>query len=76
MTKDEVIKRFKHYVNTYGPEHCYDTDCFILDMLYGIGSSLDDKYKFKSGLDLFLIEKVKPVIDRVANDDFSSPKAR
>lgn len=45
-----AVESFQHFVSTYSNQPCYESysnSTYILDMLYGIGISLDkEKYKF------------------------------
>ena len=51
---EEVVSKFKKYVETYKPKHTGGMESvFIKDMLYGIGIAIDDKYRFGSGFDLW-----------------------
>lgn len=76
-TMENVVADYSKYVNTYGDqgiaEHFGD-DTFIDDMLYGMGTALDEKYRFAAGFcdfremilthllsDPFLAEKFKDI---------------
>ena len=59
---EKIIERFQKYVATYKPEHaCGMESVFIKDMLYGIGRSIDDKYSWATGFDLWKKELQKYV---------------
>lgn len=51
--KKRVFENFKKYVNTYSEKEFIDEKCFIDDMIYGIGISLDKKYEWSQGYDKF-----------------------
>ena len=49
--------KFKEYVNTYDPtKDSFDDFCIIEDMVYGLGISLDDKYRMADGFRKFLVD--------------------
>lgn len=63
--KNESIRLYKKYVKSYKAIDCIEEpECFIEDMLYGIGASLSDEYDFASGYNKFILEFVKPLVDR------------
>jgi len=47
---------FLDYVNSYDPKKLADdkVDIIVKDLLYGIGISLDDRFKFADGYKLFM----------------------
>lgn len=63
-------KKFKDYVNTYDPKYHANNDYKIIieDMLYGIGISVDGKFKWPKGYKKFkdFIEKyeIKKQLDK------------
>lgn len=47
-------EKFKNFVNTYDPKiHAINKKTILNDMLYGLGISLDEKYRYFSGYKLF-----------------------
>ena len=50
------FEKFKQYVNTYDPKKdgCSDDTIIIKDMIYGIGVSYKEKYKFGQGYIKFI----------------------
>jgi len=60
MTK-ERIEYFRDYVKSYS--HDVDEKTFILDMLYGIGISINrEKYSWGEGFEKFMQEKIESLI--------------
>jgi len=55
-SKNFDFEKFKNYVNTYDPERLGNNqvDSIIKDMLYGIGISLGDKFRFSDGYKKFM----------------------
>lgn len=60
--KEEMIEKFKHYVNTYEPHMTMSPETFMRDMIYGIGRSMCDEYEFAVGY-LKFIDRVKKLIE-------------
>ncbi len=59
--EDLMIDSFKKYVESYEVENCCGEDCFIKDMLYGIGVAVDPVgYKFAGGFAKFL-DRIKEI---------------
>ena len=54
-TKKQVIEKFQGYVKTYKEDDWVSEsdEIFLDDMLYYLGASLDDKFKFANGFSDF-----------------------
>ena len=59
---DEIVAKFKHYVETYETHDSQSTEMFIDDMLYGIGQSMSREYAFAKGYIKFK-DRIKEKID-------------
>ena len=47
-------EKFKEYVNTYDvKQHSVNDKCTFEDMLYGLATALDNKYRWANGYRLF-----------------------
>ena len=67
-----LLNYLRTYKNQLGWES-YTQDTWIKDILYGLGLSISKKrYGFRDGFDLFLIEKIKPLIEEIENDEVRS----
>ena len=57
-----AVKYLQKYMDTYPVQvgyEAYSKETFIDDILYGLGCSLDKKYMFAQGYDLFKKELIK-----------------
>jgi hypothetical protein len=66
----KAVEYMQNYINTYDKQTGYldySDDCFILDMIYGIGLALDSKdYEFADGFNNFkkvVVELIKEKSD-------------
>ena len=53
---EKALTYLKDYVNTYDMQHGYQSfseETWINDILYGLGLSLSDEYKFSEGFEKF-----------------------
>lgn len=71
---EEVVANFQHYVATYHKQSGYELyhdDTFIDDILYGLGKSLDEKYKYRNGFcefKKFLFEYIKSTTPELSGE--------
>lgn len=68
MTQFDIelaLSTLKHYVNSYDTQlgwKEYTEETFMKDMVYGVGISIDEKYTYKDGFELFLKKLSAPKI--------------
>jgi hypothetical protein len=56
---EEAVDFLRHYMNTYDNQSCwmeYEPETYVNDILYGLGVSMSDDFKWGQGYDKFLLE--------------------
>ena len=61
-SKEEMIKKFQHYVATYEPHMTMDPETFMRDLMFGIGKSMCPEYDWAVGW-LKFEGRIKEMID-------------
>lgn len=66
-----IVERMTQYMTTYPSQYKwmdYSDRCFLDDMFYGIGISLDpERYRSAAGYELFRQEIMKPILEMYDN---------
>ena len=72
----KALAYMRKYLRTYSQQigwEKYHEAVWIKDILYGLGVSIDkERYSWRNGFDLFLIEKVKPMIEEIEKNEVRS----
>jgi hypothetical protein len=58
----DVVAQFQKYMSTYHNQEGYkdySDECYIADVLYGLGVSLSDDYRFAQGFKKFKKDLIK-----------------
>ena len=76
MNMKKALAYMRKYLRTYSNQlfwEKYSEDTWLRDILYGLGVSIDkERYAWRDGLDLFLIEKIKPMIEEIEQNEIRS----